>query len=161
MVANFDWGRELEWTAVAMVAYVAPERKWTDKFRQSADFDEFCEEMCEIPLGEGACFGTHNLYALAALVSADKLSSLLTGEARRRAIDRLRAAAQCLRTTQSANGSWDTRWSSPTSPDATSAVGPTVADVVVTSHSLEWLWICWDNAAIGGEPIDEACEFLA
>jgi hypothetical protein len=150
---NFGWDQELAFTAVALTYYLPPARQWTNKYGQEVDFDALCNRICRYPLGEGACYGTHNLFALAAMVAADRQYRILSAESAVQARRTLREASVLLAASQSSRGSWSESWhqgKSAVQPAATGGIG----ELVATSHTLEWIAIApeeveFDSAAIG------------
>lgn len=114
-LANLDLDKlELEWTVVALAAYVAPERRaWNDKFGRSWDFDDLAAGLLERGLEGGSCGGTHMLYAELFLLQADARFGLLQQPQRRRLEQAVRAAAIRLTESQNPDGSWSLGWHDP------------------------------------------------
>lgn len=159
--AEFTWDdRELEWTVVALALYL-PQRAWCNKFNQLITFDAIAQRLCEQPLGDGACYGTHVPYALAVLLGADSQEPILSASARSSVAARLSEAADLLRQSQCPEGFWGPGWFK----GQPSLVGvftedEALTEVVVTGHSLEWLAISPGHQGPEEEAIGRACDFL-
>lgn len=133
---NCDLRRELPWTAVALSHYLPPISSWRDKTDALISFDDIVARMCELPLGQGACFGHHLLFALATLRRAARHVELLSRKSLEAIESQLRRGVEFLQRTQSADGSWPANWTGANPyPDGESLRGRLIS----TSHALEWI----------------------
>jgi hypothetical protein len=144
--ANFSLDQEeIEWAAVGLALYLAPEPGWRDKFGRPLTFDQLAKRLLEIPLTrEGlACQGTHLLHALTVLHVVDRERPVLGPEVQAEIRERLRRETALLVETQRPTGEWWAGWSDPqASRELLAFVSNdqhTRMAVTVTGHHLEWL----------------------
>jgi hypothetical protein len=156
VLATFSWQDDLEWTAVGLAHYLPPLSHWTNQYGEKISFDDICNRLCCIPMGQGNCFGTHVCYALAVLLAADVQESILREETRRAARARLIQATQELNRTQRADGSWPGVWCLSADPAATAPLAP----LVVAGHSLEWLALAPEDVSVSSTVLERGCNYL-
>lgn len=157
--ANFAWDQELPFTALGLAYYLPPAKSWTNKYGQRIDFDAIGMKLCDLPIGEGACFGTHNLDALAALLAADGQYGILSDRVRGRAIAVLKQAVLRLERSQSPEGWWNRNWFRGETPHENDPDNE-LSVIVVTSHSLEWLAVAPDGVECAPERTERAIKYL-
>lgn len=161
--ANCSTGHELPWTAVSLALYLPSGTVWTNKFGQSCDLDAICRTLASVPLGTGACQGTHTLYALGVLVCVDDQEPFLSGGARGAALERMEQASRALARTQRRDGGWGVDWTGTRGDHGPGASEPNrlIDRISITGHLLEWLAVVPPSIPVGPDQIGAACGFLA
>jgi len=157
---EFNWQQAPEWGVVAFCHYVPTKKSWANKYGQPIDLDAICSHLCQAPLGDGPCFGTHTLYGLAVLVRTDELLPVLSELSRKRALGRLKEGLELLMQNQRLDGSWGSNWATQTDAGDRSIVRDIKKGVRVTGHSLEWLFVASSQLKVDDAVIDRAAEYL-
>ncbi len=141
-LARFSPEQELEWTTIVVALYTRNGR-WRDRFGRQWELEELCHRL--LSQQDGACFGTHRLYALAVALNVGKREKLLGRDTLRQIRGVLTEASERLAKTQKADGYW-----CPTEGTGSDGSDALLSDCLrLTAHHLEWL-------AVAGEeiPID-------
>lgn len=141
---NVHLADENDWAAPGLARYLTVSR-WHNRFGQSVSFDDLVSSLTARPLGEGACFGTHMPYALAALLDAHQEAPILSEAAVSAAQRKLTDCKETLTRTQLSDGSWAMDWydMKTASSHESMIVGSLQADrVIATGHQLEWMITC-------------------
>jgi hypothetical protein len=137
-IANFFLAqRELNWTALAYILYLPPEKTWVNRYGERFSFDDLTEELLRRPLDQAACAGTHLTLALTMLERADELTPILTETIRVRLRQRLRRDVEAAVRNQQADGHWSFSWHAELvqqGPDE----DPIDARVLASGHVMEW-----------------------
>lgn len=155
---------ELAWTAYAYACYLPPQKTWENRFQEKFSFDDISNELLSQPIGRGACCGTHILFALTAIASADSTNSILDPSVRRRIKRRLDEWLEQVIQNQRPDGGWDPDWSVASGAprlghnDATKDV--VHRRLLATSHLAEWLSILPASFQVPESTLDAAAEFL-
>jgi hypothetical protein len=142
-LANFALDqKEIEWSALAFILYLPPQRSWADKFGRSCDFDALAEELLSCGMEGRSCGGSHILFALTAMLQIDRRTSILTDKSQKRIRDHLRQMVGYAVRNQSSAGFWRSDWHrSEKNLDLENgrrgAIGP--SEVLITGHQLEWM----------------------
>ena len=156
-VSNFVMEQRLDFSVLAFAHYLPPQKDWTNKFGETISFDDVCQRLCDLPFGEGFCYGAHVMYTLSMVLSADRQEPLLSETTRRRVRSKLRDAITLLRETQRETGCWDTSWFDPKKPAAPSDFAGTLS---VTGHSLEWLAVAPQDLIDDPQMVSRGCDGL-
>jgi hypothetical protein len=131
----------LEWTVEAFGRYLDGTDRWTNRVGQVTTFDDVARELTARPLGQGPCFGTHTLYALACLFRANTQEPILSVAVRDGIKRRLEEAALLVTAARQGAGWWASRWAP--AADIGKAPIPTDAEellaIISTGHHLEWM----------------------
>ncbi|MFV0445491.1 MAG: hypothetical protein ACK5Q5_18075, partial [Planctomycetaceae bacterium] len=106
VIANFSLEGEIYWDVISLAIYLAPERSWTNKFRQTFCFDDVMPDLCARDPRTGSCDGSHIFIALATVLRVDDRFQILSPQARSAVVDRLSSAVDVLVHHQSADGGW-------------------------------------------------------
>ncbi|HEY4309370.1 MAG TPA: hypothetical protein VGN12_07960 [Pirellulales bacterium] len=143
-IENFDIKqRELAWTAIAYVLYLAPHQEWTNRYGESFTFDDLANALIQTPFRQVSCGGAHLLYAQTILRRVDSLTMCLSDSVREALIQHLREAVIAIVESQHEEGYWTLEWHNALkrSSDANDgASGKELeARLVATGHLLEWL----------------------
>ena len=72
--SDFHLQGEIEWTTICLACYAPARRSWTNRWGRTFDFDIIANQFLTRPPGEGACAGTHTLYALTMLLRVQRNS---------------------------------------------------------------------------------------
>jgi hypothetical protein len=138
-IANFYLSqRELNWTALAYILYLPPEKTWVNRYGERFSFDDLAEELLRRPLDQAACAGTHLTITLTMLERADELTPILTEPIRARLHERLRRDVEAAVRNQQADGHWSLAWHvGPGQPNADE--GSPAARLLASSHVMEWM----------------------
>jgi hypothetical protein len=156
--ANFSWDDDAAFSAIAFSFYLE-KYAWINKYDQRISLSDIADRLCDVELGAGPCFGTHTLYAMAVLLSADSQSNFLGNDIRRRLVRSLFDAKSRLESAQASDGAWDADWFSE-QPTASSTQKEVIARITSTSHHLEWLAIAPAELHLADERCRKALEFL-
>jgi len=105
-IARFEIGQELEFTAVALAAYLPPVKSWTNRRGETFTFDDVARKLLEPATPKQACYGTHVPYALAFLARIDEIEPILAAGARSDVIARLQRLSGDLESRQDGSGAW-------------------------------------------------------
>lgn len=157
---------ELEWLMISLARYsVAEQRVWLNRFEQPVSFDNMVQQMCERPIGVGACGGTHIPYALCIALRMDETKSILGDETRKQAETFLQKLSSGLMEFQGPDGAWDYTWPSCISNDVTLLVPeehahPRMQKFVITGHQLEWMALAPASCRPSPDSIRKASQFL-
>jgi hypothetical protein len=140
--AHLDLRQELPWTVEGLARYLAPLSQWTNRFGQICSFDDIAATILALPLGEGPCLGTHDLYCLVILLGIDKQYRILSSSSRAAVEARMGRVAALLESSQSKAGLWLDNWheGKPSSFDAKND-DDLMGAVTATGHHLEWIAI--------------------
>lgn len=148
VIVNHAWNVHLadeqDWVAPGLARYLVS-RQWRNRFGQSISFDDLVYSLVKRPLGQGACYGTHMPYALAAILDVNQQKPILSSAAETAAKRKLSECGQLLVRTQSSDGSWGKDWHSTDPKDKPTGemLGFVQMDrVITTGHTLEWLITC-------------------
>lgn len=109
-IANFHLEGELEWTSAALILYLPPQRSWQNKIGMEFNFDILAKELMSRSFSKTPCSGTHDLYALALLLRADRMEPVLSDGVRDMMEDFLRRTTAVLHQSQLANGAFPSDW---------------------------------------------------
>jgi len=147
-LARFDSQQELPWTAEALARYLAPCRRWTNRFGETYSFDDLVDLLVERPTRSPACYGTHIPYALICLSRIDNQTPILNANSRRRVRSYLLRLSQCLEDVQQTDGSWGIDsmriFRNPNTSRGErvfeqGAAFKRIATLICTGHHLEWI----------------------
>jgi hypothetical protein len=162
-VACFTLDGEIEWTVLSFAIYLPPATGWQNKWGDAFTFDLVADYLANQPFGNGACFGSHKLYALAALLNANHTSSCLAQQSVQKADAHLKSALTLLSENQNDDGSFRIApfLSAEMSRDERRRyLSDSTLPILLTSHSLEWIAIAPDDIVVDPRMIDRACYFL-
>jgi len=160
-ISSFDLEHEIAWSSVMLALYLPPVRRWSNQFGETCDFDAVCAELASRPLGEGPCFGLHNLYAISVILNADDQVQILSGSARRASLKYLQDIVHMMSSRQMPNGSWlpSLLAADPSGPFADPMESRKHA-VTVTGHLVEWAATLPSEITIDSGMIARASVFL-
>jgi hypothetical protein len=163
-VARFTPRQELEWTAEALARYLAPRRRWANRFGEEFSFDDAADALLARAPGRGACLGTHVPYALACLCRIDESHPILSPRARERVARRLRETSLLLVAARQGEGHWSGRWAPGVRDFPRTPAAEAGAAVVATGHHLEWVALappeCRPPRAVIGDAVRGAFALL-
>lgn len=157
---NFSWDQELAFTTKALTYYRPSKTAWSNKHGQIITLDAIAKRLCDIPIGEGSCFGNHDLFALTMLLIADREEHFLEDRTRIRIQKRLTKATFLLKQNQKADGSWNADWFIEVGANRVHTDPNLIASVVATSHALEWLKIAPEEYRLQPDQLEQALTFL-
>lgn len=127
-------------STVAIGTYLATSGGFTTKSHDWVSFDTMLDTVTSQPLGGGPCHGTHNCYAVAAMLNLQRSSSVLSPSMQRRANKYLEEVASHLAAAQHHDGAWRADWPSGTASGPPMLAEPGWGDaILVTGHHLEWM----------------------
>ena len=109
-IMMFDLGNEIEWSCLAYALYLPPQRNWKNRFGEEFDFDKVVTFLMSRPFEAASCSGTHALYTLSAIVSADNKRVVLNRSIRSKLDAYLGRIIEELMTVQRPDGAWDSDW---------------------------------------------------
>jgi hypothetical protein len=156
-IATFDLTQELEWTVEAFARYLPPQIAWSNRFGETFTFDQCADQLLALPLGSGACLGTHVVYALVALVRVDEQISILAPRTKQAICTRLSEVANHLTHNQLPSGAWSKAWTTNVHPNYT---GSRWDELTSTGHHLEWIAIAPSAFRPPKESIKRAVGFV-
>lgn len=161
-IESFDLEHEIAWSSIMLALYLPPVRRWSNQFGETCDFDAVCAELASRPLGEGPCFGLHNLYAISVILNADRQVRILSGSTRRASLKYLEQILHLMSIRQMPNGSWvpSLLVSDPSGPFADPMESRKHA-VTVTGHLVEWAATLPSEITIDSGMIARANVYLA
>jgi hypothetical protein len=157
---------ELEWLTVGLARYSDEGRtSWSNRFGELWSFDAIADQLCNRPIGAGACCGTHIPYALVVLLRVDEQKGLLSETGRRRAVGYLTHLSLGLEGGQAGSGAWNADWAKHCSGGLPTKVpkDPEAAfyqQIIVTGHHLEWIALAPTELRPREASIQRACDFL-
>lgn len=144
-MSNFHLHGELEWTIIALASYAPTSKTWTNRWGRIYSFDAIAEHLLSQPIEEGACNGTHKLFALAVLLRVNSEQRLISPKTHILITNYLADCISRLSAHQRISGQWTPDWPHPlASPDQEKydqAIFGEARMVQVTGHHLEWLAI--------------------
>jgi hypothetical protein len=143
-VENFHLQQqELPWTAVAYAVYLAPQRKWTNRYGESFTMDDMTNALMAVPLHRATCAGAHQLSALTAIMLADAFLPCLSAGVREALTDYLQQRVRDLVASQHKDGYWTVHWPAGANPQpgSTRNYAPDTQQtrLLATGHLLESL----------------------
>jgi hypothetical protein len=138
-ILRFGWGDEIEFIGTAFALWLPPERSWINQFGNRCSFDELIEHLIDIPLGKGACGGTHVPLAVIAILQSDDKYHILSLMVRKKGLDYLVKVSGTLEKNQLEGGGWDLSWPGNNSVAEGSYDNRTMDVINVTGHHLEWI----------------------
>lgn len=157
---------ELEWITIALARYAQPGSiEWRNRFDQTVSFDALTEQLCDRPIGDGACGGTHIPYALTIMIRADAEKQLLSESTRDRARYYLQRLSKGLEDAQTKDGAWDFTWPGHV-PGGVSLLVPEeyrdalLQNYVITGHQLEWMALAPGDLRPSAESMRRAARYL-
>lgn len=142
---------EVEWTSLALLAYLHGPCKWRNRFGQEFSFDDMCRNLLRRAeaLREGAahasCAGTHILNCLVVLLNKHRAEVVLEAETADSLTFMLCSLLSDARSAQEEDGSWSAIWSTAhggTGAARTDVDSPAAlrgAKLVITGHMAEYL----------------------
>jgi hypothetical protein len=138
-IANFYMGqRELNWTAMAYILYLPPEKTWVNRYGERFSFDDLAEELFRRPLEQASCAGTHLTFTLTMLERADELIPILTDPVRVRLRERLKRDVDAAVRNQQADGHWSLSWHVEPARQNADHDSP-LTRLLATGHLMEWM----------------------
>lgn len=102
--------RELAWTALAYLYYLAPARGWSNRFGERFTFDDLTTGLMTQPLENTSCAGTHNVFTLVLLARVDRDHAVLSPAVRQKLDAWLKRCVSIIRRKQATDGSWPIEW---------------------------------------------------
>ena len=164
-IASFDLKqREVEWSAIAYLAYMPPQRSWRNKFDEQFTFEDLANELLSRDLAQSSCCGCHLVEALIALLTVDReVSPILSPEIRTRINDRIDALIALAWESQFPDGSWEPLWHRGEDskrggdPLSTEQIG---LHMLATSHVLHWMMYVPAGKSIEATAYDRAVSWL-
>jgi hypothetical protein len=135
-IARYGSHDEIEFTAVALAGYLAPEKAWRDRFGNTHTFDELATTLIKKDPASSTCYGAHIPYALAYLWNVDQQCDIVMDETENRIEQFLRSECDWLAETQGDEGWWQPRSYTSTNDH------PVITGrnrFVFTAHTLDWL----------------------
>lgn len=169
-IANFDLTqKELEWTTLAYLHYLPPQRDWTNRFGERFSFDALARELLHRPLTGASCNGLHILISLAAMMQVDDQLTILSEDAREAIRKRLLVSLEIVIKMQETDGSWAARclYAIPGArPIYSKQVELDIADTTslrqaITSHLIMWLYALPSGFNVPDERVQEAANWLS
>jgi len=156
---------EIEWTAIAFAAYIAPtNRSWSNRFHQQFTFDDLVVELMRRDFGRQTCYGTHLLYALTYILAADDKYHVLTFRHRSKVLRHLAQVSKTLELGQYETGCWGPFWYLD-GADIKNDQNPPQLDlknlVRSTGHHLEWISIAPESVRPSPLVIEAASQYVA
>ena len=110
-IANFALEqKEIEWTAMSLVKYLPPERRWTNRFGEETSFSQLTLELIGRNSNQESCAGVHVFQALVEIDREDKRHDILDRSSRKALDSYLRKTVSALTISQSGDGSWGWNW---------------------------------------------------
>lgn len=153
-------GREVEWSLIAYCDYLPRQDRWVTGDGTSRTVDDILEEVLR---RQGACFGSHRLYALARAIQRGKRDPGFFGsDLMAQAESQLRLASERLTKSQRADGSWWPNWADdrPVPQGGESdALDPRLS-VAVTGHMLEWFALAHDELRPPRDVIERSAHYV-
>ena len=149
-IKNFDIKQsELPWSAIAYTLYLSSQKKWTNRFGESFDFDNLADALMAIPLEGSSCGGSHVLYSLTILQRVNFSNTCLSLETAKAVSSHLEKMVERATRSQHRDGFWTLDWSGITdAKDAKRVLSQSKAlqgQLIATGHLLEWLEILPKN----------------
>ena len=143
-------GDEIEFSLMAYLRYLPPERQWRKRWGDLFTFDSLAEQLTRREHGVGMCTGTHALGDLAAMLRINGDYHIISPQTASRVEQYLLAASDLLAHNQRRDGSWSKTWSQPRKSNASADTNNVTADdddspLQVTGHHLEWIMIAPAN----------------
>ena len=146
---------EVEWSVLAYLAFLPSEDSWENRLGESISYDLIGQRLLGDRLGEGACYGSHRLYAIASMLNADDQFRFLSRQTRRQLRGYLGEASAALVANQTPGGGWDSRWWVGANEN------PSVKELVYhTGHHLEWLSIASPDCRPADDVLVLAIRFM-
>jgi len=161
-IARFEIDQELEFTAVALAAYLPPVKSWTNRRGETFTFDDVARKLLEPVTPKQACYGTHVPYALAFLFQIDglfgigEIEPILDPATRRDVVARLRRLSRELEESQDEAGSWAPRQVRPDWLDDDREL----TAFRVTGHHIEWIALAPSEARPSRDSVERAARWL-
>ena len=151
-------GTELPWTIIALAAYLGTNQTWANRHGEAISLEGLCQALTETSAGEGACLGTHALYAVTFVLRVHEQSPILSPEGEEKLKGFLARTLEVLRATQRLSGAWGKDWS------MESARAPGVLDapteLLATGHHLEWIALLPEDISPPPDMVRRAADFL-
>jgi len=156
---------EYEWSTLAYLLYLAPQREWLSREGQRITFDRLAQRLMRQRRNFGVCGGQHRLHTLALLLRVDTDQPVLTAEVRAQVAAHLQDATRRLVETQSAEGWWNLEWPGiEEEGNVRTAKGPLSAladQILVTGHVLEWWALSPEEVQPPPEVVRKAGQWLS
>ncbi|MFN0199299.1 MAG: hypothetical protein ACKVT0_21325 [Planctomycetaceae bacterium] len=152
--------RETEWSVLAFGLWLPPVKSWTAQDGRSISFDQLAERQLRGHNRFGVCSGTHRLYSMMALVRLDDEFQILSGPAREKILEHLKAIRELLIVSQLPDGRWPDNWWAGKLAAENPIVSPLHEDVIATGHHLEWLAIAPRELHPPHEQIERAAKWV-
>ena len=156
-LSRFDTGQEIEFSAVALIRYLPPESRWSDRFGREHNMEEIVEALLSVPNGQGVCAGTHVLSALATFYRVGESQGGIPAATLTRIEGRLQDFARLLERTQADDGSWSGHWWDLSSSKGDASV---IEKIQVTSHHIEWMCLAPESCRVADRTAERASRLL-
>jgi hypothetical protein len=141
-IATFSLVDEIEWSTLALLYYLPPQRAWQNRWGETFTFDEIARVLMARPLGQGSCAGTHVLFVLSLMMRVNEQYPIISQESVHAIEQYVSAACQLLQSNQHSTGGWTTSWQVPlTSRPSSTSAREMGGNLLVTGHHLEWIAI--------------------
>ena len=129
-----NYGNELGWTLSSFSTYLPLDHKWQNKKKRMVSIEQIMSLSVKRPPGWGICFGTHELYGIAAAVSRRELTKKVLVGGWRKGRIYLNTAVKRLKENENKDGSISPLWHvKKERPKSSREL------IYATGHSLEWL----------------------
>lgn len=162
--ANFSWHQHLAFSAVGLSLYIDANAGWRDKHGQLFLFRDFIVRITNAIDSSQFCYGTHELFAIAALLQVGASTGWLDASLRKSATRTLTSFVSRLEAHQNSDGSWsaDALYASPAShPTANDSEGVLAETITATGHNLEWLQLLPHDISVPDILITRSVNYLA
>jgi hypothetical protein len=154
-------GGEIDWTAQAYALYFPEgQTSWVNRFGQSHSFDDLAEHLMSLPRGEGTCYGTHHLYALAVILNVHDRVSRVSDSAATAVREYLRRTSEHLTKYQHPEGSWGGGWEEEKRPELVQPMKTLGGRLRATGHHLEWIALVPRELGPDEPVVQKALSFL-
>lgn len=160
---------ELEWAALAYLAYLPADATWQNKFGETYSFNDIATELLMRDLSTASsCCGCHILEALTWLHYVDATETRFLSRENRHAVSRrLHRYRDVMRATQNADGSWGPKWYDIVESDhyrndvdRLSRDSDLALRLLATSHLVAWARALPDDLSVDRRALDAASRWM-
>lgn len=155
--AKYDYynGAEASWTLIALATYDSVDSNWVNRYGQKIHLDELVTSEVAAQVTTRACYGTHNLYALAYALNRFRATGQPLRPAYQQAADKIARYVNLAKQLQNEDGTFSTNgfegrgWS-----------GDSVTQIDSTGHQVEWLSLALSDEELRSPWMTRAVESL-